>query len=124
MKNILIIDDSENSRAAIKQSLTDAGYCIVGETRFGTEAIALTKKLKPDVILLDSVLRDMFGIDVLMQIKKQDFDTKVIMTGTDSQNQLIEIMMNLGASDFVLRPCETNLLVEAVNNLSDSSLVA
>lgn len=73
MKNVLITNDSSKVCAFIKETLTSAGHRVVAQTKFGSEANKLTKELKPDIIIIDNVLHDMFGINVLMALKKNDF---------------------------------------------------
>ncbi|HAI69786.1 MAG TPA: hybrid sensor histidine kinase/response regulator [Gammaproteobacteria bacterium] len=100
---ILIIDDDPDVCRWLKTYLSDFGYSVAEATN-GTEGIKLAKKLRPDAILLDVMMPDMNGWEVLTILKNNTLlaDTPVIMTSIE-ENCKTGIAL-LGATDFLPKP--------------------
>jgi two-component system response regulator LytT len=70
--NILIVEDESIIAKDIQHSLKKLGYTVVGVTSTGEDAIKLTEELKPDLILMDIMLKgDISGIDAAIQIREK-----------------------------------------------------
>jgi CheY-like chemotaxis protein len=67
-RTVLIVDDHAAFRAAASALLRADGYDIVGEAAEGTSALALTRRLGPDIVLLDVQLPGLDGFDVARQL--------------------------------------------------------
>ena len=52
-KTILIVDDSSIMRKMIKETLKSAGHDVIGEAKNGSDAVALYKRMKPDLVTMD-----------------------------------------------------------------------
>ena len=79
-KRILVIDDEESFTEMLKVSLEETGkYEVRGENK-GSRGLAATKEFKPDLILLDQLMPDMLGHEVLFQIESDQElkDTPVV----------------------------------------------
>ena len=123
-KNILVVDDKENTRVVLRDIFEQLGYAVtVAPT--GEEALALIdkEKEKPDLILLDTELNTvvpggMYGFEVCKQIKQvKKLSTKVIMyTGTLGMVDAVQAR-NMGADDYIIKGGNTENLVEAVKKL-------
>ncbi|MGB0423259.1 MAG: response regulator, partial [Flavobacteriales bacterium] len=69
--NILVTEDESIVRKDIERSLKKLGYNVVGSADTGEKAISLAKELKPDLALMDIMLKgDMTGIEAASEIKK------------------------------------------------------
>ena len=75
---ILVVDDRPTSRAVVKGVLSSSDY-VVEEAASGAQALALVKSRPFDLIILDILMPDMDGIEVLRQIRAMDADLPVIM---------------------------------------------
>jgi CheY-like chemotaxis protein/anti-sigma regulatory factor (Ser/Thr protein kinase) len=82
---VLLVDAVPAARRLVKTALRFRGmFVVVGEAASGTEAIALTSELRPDVVVLDLGLPDLAGHDVLTQIRERTPATKVVVfSGTE-----------------------------------------
>lgn len=68
---VLIVDDHAGFRAQARRMLEAAGYDVVGEAADGTTAVAATRSLTPDMVLLDVQLPDTNGFDVARALADQ-----------------------------------------------------
>ncbi len=115
MKNVLIVDDSMFIRAQVKEILVANGYNVVGEASNGEEAIDMALELQPDLITLDNVLPDMLGIEILRVFKKHNVTSKIVMISAVGQKSMQEKALELGASNYVVKPIVREVLEQTVH---------
>ena len=112
--SILIADDDQVVLTMISTVLQDAGYNVTEATN-GPDAVELGFEVKPDLAVLDICMPGMDGIETLREIKSLKPLTEVIMlTGHATVETAIE-GMKLGALDYLMKPCETDELVDKIN---------
>ena len=115
-KRVLIVDDSMYMRTMIQSALEEAGYDVVGQAANGEAAIDLAIEMEPDLITLDNILPDMIGIDILKVLKQEEsIASKVVMISAVGQESVIQEGMDLGASDYIVKPFTQDGLVDKVN---------
>lgn len=68
---VLIVDDSVPFRSALRLSLEDEGFEVVGEAGDGAQALALLEETKPDVMVVDLQMPGMDGLKLIPQIREQ-----------------------------------------------------
>jgi two-component system, chemotaxis family, chemotaxis protein CheY len=95
--------------------LQRSGYEVVGEAESGKQAVEEYKRLRPDVVTLDIVMRDMSGIDALREIRKFDGNARVVMCTAMANQHLMAEARAAGAREFVTKPFQPSRLLEAVN---------
>lgn len=118
MSKILVIDDQEAIRIALKDILEYEKYSVV-EAKSGFEGIDLLKKEKFDVLLCDIKMPQMDGIEVLEKIQEIQPDLPVIMiTGHGSVETAVETLKK-GAYDFIEKPLDMNRLIVSVRNATE-----
>jgi len=103
-KNILIIEDDEFFRELLRKKLLTIGFSII-EAANGEEGIDLTKQKKPDLIILDLLLPNIDGFEVLSKVKA-DTNTSsipVIIVSNLGQQEDVERGLKLGASDYMIK---------------------
>ncbi|MGB9432178.1 MAG: response regulator transcription factor [Candidatus Acidiferrum sp.] len=100
--NILVVDDEPQIRRVLRSTLSFRGYTI-SEVSSGEEAVELTGKLKPDLILLDVNLPGMSGIETCREIRRST-DAPIIMLTVRSAERDKVIALDAGADDFVTKP--------------------
>jgi len=116
-KRVLIVDDSMYMRTLIKDTLKAEGFEIVGEAPNGETAIDLAMELTPDLITLDNILPDMIGTDILKVFKDQGVPAKVIMVSAVGQQSVINEGIELGASEYIVKPFTSEDLIAVVNRV-------
>lgn len=114
-KRVIVVDDSMYMRTLIKDALTKEGFEIVGEAPNGEAAIDLALELKPDLITLDNILPDMIGTDILKVLMDEGLEAKIIMVSAVGQQSVINEGIELGASDYIVKPFTAEDLISVVN---------
>jgi DNA-binding NtrC family response regulator len=115
---ILIVDDEERFRTTLGKRLTERDLDVetVGS---GEEAIKIIKEKLFDVVVLDVKMPGMDGIETLAEIKKVNPNIEVVMlTGHASVDSAVD-GMRLGAYDYLMKPCEIDILMEKINGAYD-----
>jgi two-component system chemotaxis response regulator CheY len=110
---VLVVDDSALSRRSLRQILEPAGY-EVAEAEDGLSALERFFLDKPDVVLLDLVMKGMYGLDVLTKIRELDPDAKVIVVSADIQTSSQELVEQAGAKAFVNKPFDKPEILKAL----------
>ena len=117
--NILIIDDDESIRAGCIQTLNEQGYRVQAAPN-GQTGLELVDKESFDVVVLDLRMPDIYGIDVLKNIKKSNPNSIVIViTGYGSIDIAVSAMRE-GATDFLTKPFTPETLCAAVEKAVQS----
>jgi len=121
MKNnfkILIVDDEEHLLLIYKKLLLTAGYQVF-TAQNGTEAIEMAKKHRPQLVLLDVILPDISGIEVLKTLKKQP-ETQhcfvVLISSKLISSEDRSLGLETGADDYLLKPIQNRELVARVDS--------
>jgi DNA-binding NarL/FixJ family response regulator len=112
---VLVADDHEVVRRGLASLLSGSDIKVIAEAKTGEEAVKLTKKHKPDVVLLDIRMPDIDGLDALEKIRKDRPDQRVVMLSTYDNPTYVARSVALGASDYVLKGSTKNELVAAIN---------
>lgn len=100
---ILIVDDSSFARDIHKQYLKAAGYQLL-EAANGADAQVIFEKEKPDLCLVDLLLTDMDGMDVVRKLRKIDPAAKIVICSTDIQSYRKDEAKELGVLEFLEKP--------------------
>ena len=100
---VLIVDDSALARRNLRQILESAD-CEVAEAEDGLSALERYFLDKPDVVLLDLVMRGMYGLDVLEKLRQLDPAAKVVVVSADIQTSSQQLVDQAGAKAFITKP--------------------
>jgi DNA-binding response OmpR family regulator len=108
-KHILVVDDDALMRRSLSFNLEQSGYRTSNAAN-AEDALALSRRTPPDLVLLDIGLPGMDGLDALRQFKEQ-FDVPVIFV-TARRRDLDEVLgLELGADDYVTKPFDLDVLL-------------
>ena len=110
---ILLVDDSGMARRNMRGILEPAGYEVV-EAEDGLSALERYFLEKPDLVLLDLVMRGMSGLDVLAKLQELDRSSRVVVVSADIQDSSREMAESGGASGFVTKPVDRAEILKVV----------
>ncbi|MDD2388848.1 MAG: response regulator transcription factor [Desulfobacterales bacterium] len=112
---ILIADDHKLMRDGIRSLLEKRdGMEVVAAAENGRSAVKLTRKLKPDVVIMDISMPDLNGIEATRQIISELPDTKVLALSIHSDKQFVSQMLKVGAMGYLLKDCTVDELTHAI----------
>lgn len=114
-KKIMLVDDSHYIVKIIGMVLESEGFEII-TTYSGKECLNKLKE-KPDLILLDILMPEMSGTDVLKTVMKKDPKAKVVMLSVMGQEPIMTECKRLGAKDFIMKPFDNVDLVRRVKKV-------
>src|SRR5262249_55790310 len=109
-------DDHPIFRGGLRALIeTEGGFTLAGEAVDGEQAVGLTRKLNPDVLLLDLAMPKLGGLEVLKEMGLQPgAPTRIIiLTAAIDDGQITEAL-RLGAHGVILKDTATQLLVKAI----------
>jgi DNA-binding NtrC family response regulator len=117
---ILVVDDDKLTRWSLNEALTNVDYD-VAVAKTGSSCLDAIADDLPDLVLLDLMLPDMLGIDILKQIQAQGGRTTVVMMTAHDGIELAVQAMKLGAYDYLSKPLDMSALVRVVEKATESS---
>jgi CheY-like chemotaxis protein len=112
LPGILIVDDNEDNRYTLQLMLENDGHERIASAAGGNEAIALIEKEKFSLVLLDLMMPDLNGDEVLKVIKSDPDkrDIPVIMISADTNADKVSQCIELGADDYLPKPFNPTIL--------------
>src|SRR3954449_1680234 len=116
---VLIVDDHAVVRAGIKLLLVrEEDMEPVGEAGSGREAVFEARSLKPDVILMDVVMPDGNGLEVIPTLLRERPETKILVLSMQDDPRYVREAFAAGASGYVLKEAADNEVVAAVREVA------
>lgn len=110
-QKVLLVDDSGLARRGTRKILEAAGYEVV-EAEDGISAIERYFIEKPDVVMLDLVMKGMNGLDVLAKLREMDPNACVVVLSADIQTSSRELVHAAGAFGFLNKPVDPTLMLQ------------
>ena len=118
-RTVMIVDDSLFMRKILRGILVEKGYIVAADAASGIEAMKNLHTSHPDIILLDIILPDSNGLDLLVSIIKICPDSKVVVCSSIGQALVIQKSFDLGAKAFIRKPFTPEKVAEALESLED-----
>jgi two-component system, NarL family, response regulator NreC len=116
---VLIVDDHAVVRSGLRMVLeAESELEVVGEAGTGREAIFEARSTKPDVILLDVVMPDQSGLDVLPTLLHEHPETKILVLSMQDEPQYVRQAFAAGASGYVLKEAADAEVVAAIREVA------
>ena len=109
MKSILLVDDDFLVRSYLSQLIDweANGYMLAGMARDGSEALEMTEKLHPDLVVADIDMPVMNGIELLQEYKKWRKAPRIVMLSCHDDFEYVKEAMKLGADEYLLKDAIT-----------------
>jgi len=116
---VLIVDDHAVVRAGLKL-LVDGQQDLetVGEAGSARDAIFEARSLKPDVVLLDVVMPDQNGIEIVPQLLSENPESKVLVLSMQDEPRYVREAFEAGASGYVLKEAADSEVVAAIREVA------
>jgi DNA-binding NarL/FixJ family response regulator len=116
---VLIADDQALVRGGFRMILeSQTDMEVVGEAEDGRQAVARSKELKPDVVLMDIRMPEMDGLEATRRLVDAPEAPRVLMLTTFDMNEYVYEAMKSGASGFLLKDVRPEQLAEAVRTVA------
>jgi len=113
MSKVLLVDDSGMARRGTRRILEGAGYDVV-EAEDGMSALERYFVEKPDLVMLDLVMKGMYGLDVIAKLREMDPAARIVVLSADVQTSSREMVQAAGAAGFLNKPVEAQQLLDMV----------
>lgn len=112
---VLIADDVEETRKNIITLLDfEKRIEVVGQASDGKEALELTEKIRPDLVLMDINMPVMDGLKATEKINEQFPDTLVIIMSVQGEREYFKKAMYCGAKEYIVKPFSIDALLETI----------
>ena len=102
---LLLVDDSGLARRSMRAMLEPAGFEVI-EAEDGMTALERYSVDKPDVVILDLVMKGMYGLDVLTKLRQLDPGARVVVVSADVQQSSQDMVHAAGAIGFLNKPVQ------------------
>ena len=115
---VLLAEDHNIVREGFRSLLKhERDIEVVGEAETGREAVQLTRKLRPAVVVMDMAMPLLNGLEATRQIRKDFPDIRVLILSAHSDDAYVEQMTELGAAGFLLKQTSSHVLATAIREV-------
>lgn len=110
---ILIADNESIIRMDLKELLEEAGHTVIGEAPDGVKAVEMTRRLKPDLVIMDIKMPEMDGIAAAKMISNDRLAPVLLLTAY-SQKEIVEKAKDSGVLAYLVKPVKESNLFPAM----------
>jgi len=115
---VVLADDHPLLREALRSTFErQEDIEVVGEAGDGEEAVKLSSKLKPDIVIMDIVMPNLNGIEATKQIRKVSPATAVLILTAYDDDRYVIGLLEAGAAGYMLKSARGQVLVDAVRTV-------
>ena len=115
---VLLAEDHQIVREGFRSLLEhESDLEIVGEAETGRQAVQLTRKLRPAVVVMDIAMPLLNGLEATRQIRKDFPETKVLILSAHSDDAYVEQVAALGAAGFLVKQTSSHELATAIRKI-------
>lgn len=119
-RKLLLVDDSGLARRSMRSMLEASDFEVV-EAEDGMIALEKYFVERPDIVMLDLVMKGMYGLDVLTKLREMDPSACVIVVSADVQSSSRDMVEAAGASAFVNKPVDRDHLLAVIRSVLEGS---
>ncbi len=121
---VLAVDDSKTMLAMMSAYLKGSNFELVATANSGTEALAKYKEHKPQLVLLDVVMPEVTGLEVLENILGTDTGACVVMVSSLGTEKTVQDCLSKGAKSFVQKPIQKAGMLATLKTVCQEAGVA
>jgi Response regulator containing a CheY-like receiver domain and an HTH DNA-binding domain len=119
---VLLAEDHRIVREGFRSLLEhESDIEVIGEAETGRQAVQLTRKLRPAVVVMDIAMPLLNGLEATRQIRKDCPDTRVLILSAHSDDAYVEQVTLLGAAGFLLKQTSSHALATAIREVQKGS---
>ncbi|MBI2912451.1 MAG: response regulator transcription factor [Chloroflexi bacterium] len=119
---VLAVDDEAGILRLIKLELVEQGFHVVAADN-GQDALALAEAQRPDIILLDIMMPDMQGLEVMRRLRELSNTPIILVTAKDSETDKVR-GLEMGADDYIVKPFNADELAARIRAVLRRSIGA
>lgn len=119
MASVLIVDDAELFREALRAAFSQEGFDVVGVAADAMKGIDLAREHEPDLVMLDLLMPGMSGLEVVGTITKTSPKSKVVLLTASESAEDLMAAVKAGASGYLTKDTPLPRLVAAMNDVLD-----
>jgi DNA-binding NarL/FixJ family response regulator len=117
--SVLLTEDHTVVREGLRALLEASGEVdVVGEADNGHDAIKLTRRLRPAILLIDIAMSGLNGMEATRQIRKEVPETRIIVLSAHGDDAYVTRMIHLGVAGYLLKQTSANHLLEAIREVA------
>ena len=120
-KKILVADAGEDYRKVLVEAICgEPGICVVGQTGDGQELLELVREHNPDLVVMDIVLAQMDGVEVLQNLAQlpEGERPRVLVVSGLARGMMAELAVRYGADHYMTKPCRSEVICERIRQLT------
>lgn len=111
---MIVADDAPFIREIVRHLAEKNGIDLVGEAVDGVDAVELTEKLRPDIVLMDIIMPRKTGIDATKEILDKLPKTKVIAFSTADHETMVLRALDAGCCNYIVKPFDGEQLLAVI----------
>ncbi len=119
MNSVVIVEDSHVMQQIYRAALAGSTFDIVGEAMDGKKALVVIQQLQPDIVILDLVIPELSGVDVLKQLATISPNSKTVVITSVEDTKVLQQVKNLGAVFVLQKPFKKDHLLHTLSLLAE-----
>jgi two-component system, chemotaxis family, chemotaxis protein CheY len=119
--SVLAVDDSKTMLAMIAAQLRGTDFELVATASSGAEAVEKYKQIKPELVLLDVVMPEVTGVDILERLMATDTGARVVMVSSVGSEDMVRDCLKKGAKSFLQKPLQKDGMLNTLKIVCQSS---
>ena len=123
MKKVLIVDEESLVNRFLEARLQREGFSVVFATD-GQQALILIKDQKYDLILVDLMIPNVAGRELIMEIQRNPLNSQtpiMVLTSLSSDELIVDVLAS-GVKDYIMKPFSVNVIVAKLKQLTELSM--
>lgn len=119
MINVLLVDDHDLVRTGIRKMLNEiSGIKVIGEARTGEEAVQMSRKIQPQVVVMDVKMPGIGGFEATRKLLRMDPDIKILVLTTCNNDLYPARLLQIGAAGYITKGSTMDEMVQAIRSVN------